>query len=328
MVEQAKRAGRALVTEQVCPIHGKTKFFQRTCIICHNQSEQMVEQARRVGREAGKFNLIKFNQKEFKWCDKCDMETYHNGLGICLREFPEYINSNFITKDRILYYKGTEIHKLIKQLDNNEIDVPPGFEKRLGSWTYNRMDILTNDKILLNNSNFVENKNVMFVMDHRCNDYIEWDKFKIDYEDNATLIEQSDIFRSIKEFYQNATVMPTYITNIDKGNPNARYMEGLGIFQHRLVELGIGYCAYAKFGTDGNNLIPLVSGKSGSLLVNNYGHDLSFSTERNDGPARCYIMDHNLKWYQKAIIVIPAKDERDALDIESDLHNFGFPFGS
>jgi hypothetical protein len=123
-------------------------------------------------------------------------------------------------------------------------------------------------------------------------------------------------------------VMPTYITNIDKENPNARYMEGIGIFQQRLVELGIKYCAYAKFGTNGKNLIPLVSGKSGSLLVNDSGHDLSFSTEREDGPARCYIMDHNLKWYQKAIIVVPALDEQNALDIEENLHNFGFPFGS
>lgn len=41
---------------------------------------------------------------------------------------------NFITKNNIRYYKGIEIHDLINKLNNNEVDIPPGFERKLGCW--------------------------------------------------------------------------------------------------------------------------------------------------------------------------------------------------
>lgn len=126
-----------------------------------------------------------------KYCKTCNEITRHNG-SVCLVCHPEsdVINKpNFITKNNIRFYRGIEINELIRQLDNNEIEIPIGFENRLGIWTYNRKDILNDNTILLNNNfnelngiKYYKNEPIKNIInklnseEYDINDYPGWNK--------------------------------------------------------------------------------------------------------------------------------------------------------
>lgn len=270
------------------------------------------------------------------YCDNCksNQKRKNNKCAKCghkLKTLEKSLNNllsipNFIIKDSIKYYKNIEIHELIHKLDNGEIEIPYGFEKRFGNWCYQNIDILTDEKILTQNSNFIQ-RDDLFVYDHRISNYVNWNELKLDYLKNITLqnwLENSGILNK----YPNEKIIPTFITNINENSNTKRFMEGLGIFQQFLVDEEIEWCAYGKFAKDNESYIPLVSGQSASLLINNSGHDLSFSHNIEDGPARLYIKEHNIDWFKDEILIIPTKSREESLIVESDLSNFNFPFNS
>ena len=88
MVEQARRQGKSNVSKKICPIHGEATFISGKCIICHNQKENMVKQAREVGYTLGSKNISKFNRRCIRYCKKCEEITLHNMQGRCLKEKP------------------------------------------------------------------------------------------------------------------------------------------------------------------------------------------------------------------------------------------------
>lgn len=96
------------------------------------------------------------------------------------------------------------------------------------------------------------------------------------------------------------------------------------LFKQRLIDRNIGWFAYVKFYLDKiiDESKPLVVGKTGSMLKNINGTDVSFSTEINDGPARKFLEETNQQWDKTQILVIPydSGDEED-LKIEKSLQN-------
>jgi hypothetical protein len=173
--------------------------------------------------------------------------------------------------------------------------------------------------------NFINIDGQEFVYDHRVDDYVLWENFKPELESKARVLEDTNLFNAIKSYFPQAICVPTFITCASKTDPDHRFMEGIGIFQHYLVERGIGWNIYVKFGIIDNILVPLVAGKSGTLLVNS-GHDLNFSLEEQT-PARKYLLNNKGEWYSKGIIIVPLDSEEDALNKEKELLKL-VPFGS
>ena len=77
--------------------------------------------------------------------------------------------------------------------------------------------------------------------------------------------------------------------------------------------MNVGWFVYVKFYVKKDGGIkPLVIGKSGSLLVNMYGSDLSFSIDVNDGPARRFLAEEGLEWCKTQIAVLLVESEEEA----------------
>ena len=91
-------------------------------------------------------------KKQGRWC--------YYGADILTGEKIPY-DGFLVVRDGVTYYRNVEVHELIKRLDTGEMEVPAGFEKRQGRWCYNRVDILSNEKIL-NNNFFSERKGVRY----------------------------------------------------------------------------------------------------------------------------------------------------------------------
>lgn len=77
-----------------------------------------------------------------------------------------------------------------------------------------------------------------------------------------------------------------------------------------------------------DHLCPLVCGKSGSLLVNNSGSDLNFSTNIKDGPARLYLSQTKRQWCYDLIAIKKVNSQRQAYELESKIIKSLKIFGS
>lgn len=107
-------------------------------------------------------------------------------------------------------------------------------------------------------------------------------------------------------------------------------------FEQYLVDIGIGWFVYIKFfETHDGTILPLVVGKSGSLLVNRSGSDVNFGLW--DGlsypsemctPARRLLHDEGLNWYVEHILVLSCIDEKVAFSVEKDILEKYRLFGS
>ena len=84
--------------------------------------------------------------------------------------------------------------------------------------------------------------------------------------------------------------------------------------------MNVGWFVYVKFYVKKDGGIKqLVIGKSGSLLVNMYGSDLSFSIDVNDGPARCFLAEGGFQWCKTQIAILPVESEVEAYEKEKKL---------
>lgn len=96
-----------------------------------------------------------------------------------------------------------------------------------------------------------------------------------------------------------------------------------------LEQRKVRWFVYVKFYVDKRGkIIPLVVGKSGSTLVNASGCDVNFSTSVEDGPARRFLAENNLKWHLNWILVRSFRSERKAYAVESYLQRKYNLYGS
>lgn len=231
-------------------------------------------------------------------------------------------NPNFITKNNIRFYKEIEINELIKQLNNNEIEMPYGFNKRFGEWYYKTENILTGEIFKLNNSYFEEKDNQLYYYDNGINDYVLWKDYKKKFYKNVDL--NIDFINYIKKLYKNSFIQITYRTQDSLDWSGARQA-----FEQDLVDKDISWFAYIKFYIDKNETLkPLVVGKTGSLLVNKTGSDVLFSLDENDGPARKFLKEENYLWDKTQIVIIPCETEDLAYKIEKEIMENYKLFGS
>ena len=211
---------------------------------------------------------------------------------------------NFITKNNVRYYKNKELTQLCKDLLSGKENISnyPGFNIRFGEVYYNSENVLTGEINKFNNSSFYEKDNQLYYFDKEISDYILWDKFKKKF-----LVLSKDI-NLPKEF----EIVSTFRTQDSENWEGAKQA-----FEQSLLDLNVEWFVYIKFYINENNQsIPLVCGKSGSLLVNDSGSDLSFSTYINDGPARRFLAENNCQWDKTRIAILKCDSEKEAYLIE------------
>jgi hypothetical protein len=93
-------------------------------------------------------------------------------------------------------------------------------------------------------------------------------------------------------------------------------------FEQNLVDNSIEWFVYIKFFKNKKgDILPLVVGKSGSKLVNQFGSDLSFSVDIKDGPARRFLYENNYEWDKTTVAIRSFVKENEALEFEKYLTN-------
>ena len=147
-------------------------------------------------------------------------------------------------------------------------------------------------------SSFKENNNILYYYDRSIHNYTPWNDYKKKFKIDSININISEKFK----------LYPTFrVQNSEdwSGASNA--------FEQSLVDEKIGWFIYIKFYISNNGVsIPLVCGKSGSLLVNSRGSDVSFSTNIDDGPARRFLVEENLQWDKTKVAILKCESENEA----------------
>lgn len=214
----------------------------------------------------------------------------------------EYCIQNLQIKNNILFYKDYEWNDFCNKIKSGELDINsfPGIENRFGIITYNRIDPLTNKKIL-KISDFQIVDNVAFYYDQFAHDYILWSEYKSKFKT-----------QNVDNLPEGFEIYPTFRVQDSKD-----WKGSLQAFEQNLVDNEIGWFAYIKFYIDENNEIkPLVCGKTGSKLVNVSGSDVSFSTDINDGPARRFLQEEGFEWCKTQIAILKCDSEEEAYEKE------------
>lgn len=221
-----------------------------------------------------------------------------------LQNLKQGAEGNFVVKDHVRFYKGQHLETLCKQLLNGSENIQnyPGFSIRFGRVCYQGMDVLTDEKIILNNSNFYQRNEVLYYFDQDARDYVAWEDYR------KRFLLQNVNFQLPGGFEW----IPTF-----RKQDSDNWEGSRGAFEHHLMELNIEWFIYIKFyvGNDGE-IKPLVVGKSGSILVNSSGSDVSFSVEVENGPARRFLHENGLQWCKTRIAIMKCKDEIDAYSKE------------
>ena len=317
-------------------------------LVERNKTQKMRESSRKIGLITGPINM-KNNHKKYdikKSCEECadlncknrnnlKLNQFIIGIG-CLTKFnnsesmkeaitkrnvenwknPEYAKKiasnlgefcipNFITKNNVRYYKDKELNQLCKDLLFKKEDISnySGFNIRFGEVYYNSENVLTGKINKFNNSSFYEKDKELYYYDREIKDYVFWNDYKAKF-----LIFSKDIVLPV-EF----VIIPTFRTQDSENWEGAKQA-----FEQSLIDLNISWFVYIKFYiNESNKSIPLVCGKSGSLLVNNSGNDLSFSTDINDGPARRFLIENNYQWDKARIAILKCDSEKEAYEKEN-----------
>lgn len=288
---------------------GNKNFREK--IGCNGNPIEIIQKQKELGIGIFRTN-IRNNHKPGN-CTKCGNYCKHrNAFGIgmecgCLAKLGTIFQPNFITKDNVRFYKGLPVEELSEKILSRELDISdyPGFNIRFGRVFYKTEDIITGEIKLLNNSNFVEEKNVLYFLDKSTNSYVSWSDYK-------SRFKTKNIDWKLPEGFM---LIPTFREQDSSSWEGAR-----GAFEQSLVDLNIRWFVYIKFYISADNqVLPLVIGKSGSLLVNSSGSDLSFSTDTDDGPARCFLADEDLDWCKTQIAILKCDDEITAYEQECRL---------
>lgn len=248
-------------------------------------------------------NLGKINNFHKEFCNVCNKITLHDGFNnctICIHKNSGV--SNFIIKNNILFYKDYEWNDFCNKIKSGELDINnfPGIENRFGVITYNRIDPLT-DKKILKISDFQVVDDIAFYYDQFTHDYILWSEYKSKF-----------VTQPIPSLPEGFEIYPTFRTQDSKD-----WKGSLQAFEQNLVENEISWFVYIKFYINENNEIkPLVCGKTGSKLVNISGSDVSFSTDINDGPAKRFLQEEGFEWCKTQIAILKCDSEEEAYEKE------------
>ena len=295
------------------------------------KSKEIIEEVNKlglnsfIGSKEQQEHLKKLNTNIIKFCKKCNKETPHNGYNKCLICFPKIVCTNFITKDNVRYYKVIEAETFAKKILSSELDINqyPGINIRFSRVCYGTEDILTSEKLIKNN-NFETKHDVLYFYDRCVNDYIPWEDYKKKFIIYSNEYIDIDKILSLLPGFK---IYPTFRSqNSDSWTNGSK-----SAFEQSLVDDDILWFVYIKFYLDAqNNSKPLVCGKSGSLLVNSNGSDLSFSTDINDGPARRFLAENSGKylWDKTKVAILPCKSEQEAYKLENKYTELLNLFGS
>lgn len=255
---------------------------------------------------------------ELKFCKKCKNITRHIGYK-CFICYPE-ISPNkdiFLIKNDVLFYYCKNNHKYIPWDEfkntnniNDSTVVQKIIELELEPIIVNQL------KLDYPNHKEFQNYNGLFL---NCNGkeyywykkkYILWNKFISEFKIrniDFTLFEGFEMFS-------------TFRTQDSKNWYLAKTA-----FEHNLVKNEVGWFVYIKF--DELNK-PLVVGKSGSLIVNTKGSDVSFDLNPENGPARRFLIEEGLDWCKTQIAVLKCNSEKEAYRIEKEIQEKYKLFGS
>ena len=246
--------------------------------------------------------LNKLEERFEKYCQKCGKLTLHNGF-VCLTCKPSSIGVS--TQEWRLFDNKIDCNSSCKFIEKCElIQIKPLKNK----WGYCKYAI---DKIGGKEPYFIKRDNLLYYLDKEINDYVLWENFKKKFSLKNKNIDDFTI--ELKNKYPNLLIIPTF-----RSQESVDWTGARSAFEQNLVDKGIKWFTYIKFYIDKqNNVKPLVVGKSGSLLVNSVGSDVSFSEDENHGPARKFLLDNKLEWDKTQILVIPCNNESEALENES-----------
>lgn len=130
-------------------------------------------------------------------------------------------------------------------------------------------------------------------------------------------VKIEDIFKSVNDFYldYNGVFINTGLTQESENWLNIR-----AGFEQNLANLDVKWFCYIKFAIINRESVPYSVCKSGSIIVNKRGSDVSFST-REDSASRKYLKENNLLWDKTRIFIIPCKSEKEALRVEKEIQN-------
>lgn len=150
--------------------------------------------------------------------------------------------------------------------------------------------------------------------------YVPWNEYKKKF---MSLSDRNSTEKILLE-HPYAKMIPTFLEQ------NSTSWVGTRMdFEQYLVTNGYSWFAYIKlFVNSKGDLKPLVSGKTGSLLVNISGTDISFSMNPSDGVSRIYLKESGLSWCKTHIIIIPCETEEDSLILEQSFKTRYSLFGS
>ena len=311
-------ANKELNSSIDCPIHGfQSCSFGGICIICHNTTEQMKQQASEIGKIYGAKNSKIMNDYNKQFFNQHGMYPFQKEMWRQINEkereyWPGNCTPRLIIKDGVRYYKDIEVNEFASKILSGDLNIEdyPGINIRFGKVFYRNEDIKTGEIKKFSHRSFQEIDDVLYYFDKSNGNYIPWEEFKCKF------ITFNIDFKLPKGF----EMYSTFRTQESKD------WSGAGCaFEQNLVENNISWFVYIKFYIDENGKFkPLVAGKSGSFLVNTNGSDVSFSTDINDGPARRFLQENNLDWCKTQIAICSCKTEQEALELEKQIQrDFG-----
>lgn len=249
----------------------------------HNQSEAMRKIEKENGIKYGPKNLVRYNKSTQGREKSAEIIRNVNKAGLNSFIGSEEQKSHLLK----LNFRSLEFCDVCKALT-----VHDGFHSCL----------ICNPR--LTNANFIENNGILYYFDNSIQDYIPWVNYKAKFKIKNDDWKLPEGFRFI----------PTFRDQSSTSWEGAR-----GAFEQFLVDEGIGWFVYIKFYVSAEKrILPLVVGKSGSLLVNASGSDLSFSTDVEDGPARRFLAEESLEWCKTQIAILPCISEQNALNKEKE----------
>ena len=294
----------------------------------HNSSTKMKEISRQsmlkiVNDKSPKYPCKKcgfLKTHPFCKCTKCGFDP-HKGIYKCVK-CNTVLNSPFQICPNCNYNPYNETQYYCKQC-GNKISNPSQICEECN---YNpHKDYSSGRKPV-----FIKKENQLLILLN--NVYIPWEFYKKQFNNKAKSFSgvktALDSINKIISNYSNEEklffeLIPTYRKQNDV---NAWENGSKQIFEQSLTDESIKWFVYIKLIiTQDEQIIPIVVGKSGSLLVNNNGSDLNFSLREKDGPSRKLIKESNgyLDWYREEILILSLSNEKEAYKIEKYLHSYG-----
>lgn len=307
------RVRRSIANKFCEKCNAKTKHRGNYCMACHgkNAVRQMIQYGKEHPEKEAEHRRNCAKSLNNYW-DKHPVERAQNAI----KNLGSFAQSSFVnTGDQIFYYvryldKLVEINELIQSLDMPSNDpryidhkMCSGINKRLGVWCKGTTPLIGGDPIKLG-ANFLC-RNQLYYKDASTGEYVPWLDYVNKFKVQNLSIEGLKGWKTIQTF---------------RSNDSESWKGAKQTFEQYLIDLGITWFAYIKFYIDANGeLKPLVVGKTGSLLVNKHGSDISFSTNVEHGPARRFLHDTKLLWCKTEIMVYPCSTELEAYNVEKDV---------